>query len=221
MLKHITIGISLSLFLTACGTDAGTPASQPITKAPPVSQPSKSETAAMQLPGEQTSVATKYKKYNNNGISFEYPGDWQEIDTTMLSSPDPASKILGAVIDSKNSTFQENINVIVQDFIGLAPSGKVLAEKTIKEFSTSGEISGLSNNKLISLEERTYEKYKAAVLTTSYEISQTGTKVTLVQYMIPVGQQAYYLSFTLLQENYAKLKDSAIKQAIDTFKITE
>lgn len=165
-----------------------------------------------------TALNDGYVRHEHKEFTIEYPKTWKSIKPSTIELNMPTDTIKVMFFDENEDSF-DNLNIEVQEADFIAPSAEYLANLTVNQMQLFGEsMFGMSNFTKIDFNEKKYGQFKAGVLTSKYEISQTGHELVLSQYIVPIKNKVYVLSITTNLDNYEEDKDM-INRIIDSFTI--
>ncbi|MDF2923163.1 MAG: hypothetical protein K0R57_2077 [Paenibacillaceae bacterium] len=213
------------VIMSGCG-EKEKPAAAPASSSPQIQQnaaaasPSQAPSTVVTSPSPSPKNGDlKWTTYAEDGLtfSFKYPEEWEAVDKADF--PDPLIQAFVGTYEEADD-FSTNVNVTVVDNIGLAPSAAQVAEQTLEMYKTMMPSMGLSDFKKTSFEPKDYGKYKAGILTCTYTVSQTDTKVVMIQYLVPVGKTSYTLTATLLHKDLAKY-EPIVNEIINSFEVKQ
>lgn len=160
------------------------------------------------------------KTYDGGKVSFKYPENWKQPDKSDLPAVAQQSEVMFGDF-SGSGKFASNVNVVIQESPGLAPSATIQADQTDNMMKSMGATLGISDYKRLGFTERVYgEKFKAGVLTAEFTLSQTGDKVASIQYYVPIGAKTYIMTLSFDKESFdAKKYDTLIEKMVGSFTV--
>lgn len=201
--------LSLSVALTACGSEKGTDKGESNTTS---FGSSSNETAKGDASKETENVETK--TYEGEGFSFAYPASWKVPEMEV-----PAATVAFVNPDTVDK-FRDNINLVVED--SAVPANEA-AELTVSQLSGGGGGDLVKDYKKIDYRDApaSGSHKTAGVLKSEYTQGQSGTQVILTQYFVSTGKKLYSLSVTYSKKSYESGGEKTVQAMIDSFKVTE
>lgn len=160
----------------------------------------------------------KWEQFSEEDVpfTFKYPADWGKMDKSDL--PNAMVKVIVGIKERED--FTTTVNVTMSDSPLLAPSAEQTVDQLVEYYKLYSANMGLTDFKKKSFESKDYGKYKAGILICTYTAAQTDTKVTTLQYIVPIGKTTYTLTATTLQSEFSRY-DSILKEMIDSFKVNQ
>lgn len=161
-----------------------------------------------------------FMSFDGDGFSFKYPASWVAPDKSKLPSMAQNAKAVFLSPTASKNSFHNNVNVTITESQGLVPSAKYWADQTENQFKIYGEQLGVSDYKKLGFMESDYGNFKAGILAGEYTLSQTGARITCIQYYIPQVNKAYTMTISIDKEEFDTKKfDDIIRTMQDSFVI--
>jgi len=150
-----------------------------------------------------------WKTLTTEEFEIKYPADWSLDQSGQMGT----SFILMSLASDSSDLFRENVNLVIQDLSGLS----LTLDKYV-ELSTQ-QIQRLATNGKIIQSER-IEKKELAYHKMVYTADQGIYKLQFVQYYWIIGEQAYVLTLTCSQDQFAAYQEVGMT-ILDSFSIKE
>ena len=147
-----------------------------------------------------TSFTFFWKKYNDYNDTIHHPRSWSIDKSVKLGT----KFIFTSGLDSTTDTFQENINLIIQDVSELDLSLKKFVEITIQQIKTMLPNGKLLVNKRVRRGGREFQR----LICTS---TMNKRNMKFEQYCWVVQQEAFILTFTCEESEYDKYRKTGQK----------
>lgn len=163
-----------------------------------------------------------YATYKGEGVSFKYPESWVAPDKSKLPASAKNLVIFGDY--TSGASFSNNVNITVTESAALAPSAEVQSNQIAATMKLAGEQWGMSDYTRVKFQEQDYavgdKHYKAGLMASEATISQTGTKIEQIAYIVPIGTKTYTMTITVDKAGFdAKKYDAFIQKMVDTFTV--
>ncbi len=212
MKKLYTFGLAFVLILSLSACRAKTPEEKQNTlPGPPVEEFSQdlSETIDQALDESETNTGVA-GTYNNEGISFNYPDNWEKRDNHFGTLVMFLSPLSGSADD-----FQENVNIVLEN---LDEANKDISLDEYIEKSVSELEAFFDDYEVLSKEDGEIAGQRAKMVT--YAMDQEETELKVAQIITIKDGTVYVVTYTATEDQF-DINYYGLETVLGTFQFAE